>query len=114
MITCDVCGNRSPLCDACLSRNSDNFAGVAMSRGLIWAENVRRRMPTKRSDRTWPRFRDSARVRAIARIKISGLTNDPRLGERLAQLCADAAREHYERPATVGGAPSFFIRGPRR
>lgn len=64
-----------------------------MSRGMRWAQEVARRLPTKRAPQRWPSFDESERVRMIALRKVGGLTNDARLRERLARLCvADAAR----------------------
>ena len=69
-----------------------------MSRGMRWAQDVARRMPTKRAPEKWPGFDGSERVRRLAMKKVENLTDDPRLRERLARLCvADAARAWSKR-----------------
>lgn len=70
MIEYEICGNQPPLCDACVTRNADSLSGVALSREMLWAASVMHRMPTKRADRSWPRWSDSARVQAAARPRV--------------------------------------------
>ena len=110
MIECETCRNQPPLCDQCVARNADSLSGVALSRGILWAESVTRRMPTKRADRSWPRWNESERVRMIARSKVNDLTRDERLIERLAKLCADSAHERFGKPSSILGGVSFVVR----
>lgn len=78
---------RTHRCDACCSREWSQLGGVAMARGVWWAERVARTRPLSRP---WWSYEASA---AIARAAVAELAADPRILERFARACwEDAAR----------------------
>lgn len=89
MFHCAECGGHSPKCDRCVAFDIGHLGGVAMSRGMRWAERVAvlinpRSMP-------WPPFEGKAK--AIAERLVDGISSDDRVAGELARLCwADAER----------------------
>lgn len=79
---------RDRLCDLCFQGAWENLRGVAATRGEVWADDVARRVRTRRP---WPAY--GGRTAAIARRKVADMTRDPRLLEDLAiELASWAAR----------------------
>lgn len=75
------------LCDICREERFGNFQGVAQCRGEVWARAIAEVVPV---NRRWPRTK---RMRAIALRKVSDLTRDAELRERLAdEVVKGAAR----------------------
>ena len=75
-----MCGcPRDHLCDLCFKGTWDNLRGVAATRGEVWAMDVARSTPRRLR---WPTGND--RMLAVARGKVSDLSEDGRLREELA------------------------------
>lgn len=92
-----TCGcPRDGLCDRCVDDVFAQLRGVAACRGEVWAMNLARRC---RRDLPWPAF--EGRTRELARAKISDLTGDPRLAERLARELASWAARWWTAPARL-------------
>ena len=102
-ITCDRCGGRTPLCDSCVEQQTSWLGGTAAARGYAWAQHVIAQLGDDRSLwKPWPPFEGKAR--AIAFVKIAGLSEDVRLNEALARRCHDEAARLYGRDRTTRNA----------
>jgi hypothetical protein len=95
VVGCLTCNGLEALCDRCLADAEAKIIGCAMLRGERWGESVARRMGTKRAP--WPSWERTKRLRAIAISKVSDVTRDQRLRERLARVCAEWAGRSYTR-----------------
>jgi hypothetical protein len=80
-----------PLCDECFAEHLSWWTGVAQSRGESWARAVANVIPI---DRPWPR---TEKMRAGALRKVSDLTTDARLRERLADEVVVGAERWWNR-----------------
>jgi len=96
VIACLTCGGEPALCDTCVDDKYAHMSGTAAARGYGWGQEVATKLG--RSSKPlppWPEFEGKAR--AIAMRKVTDLTDDERLLERLARACWADARRRYER-----------------
>ncbi len=86
-----------PLCDVCLAEQLEQLGGTAECRGEAWARAIANVIAI---DRAWPY---TERSRGIALRKVSDLTRDERLRERLADHCELGAARWWNRAREQAG-----------
>ena len=86
-----------PLCDECVAEKFAQLAGVAQCRGEAWARSIANVCPI---DKPWP---NTERMRAIARRKVSDLTDDSRLTELLADEVSLGAARWWNKALEAAG-----------